>query len=164
MSFLHTKFLLMNALLGLGAALLKPPQLGKEIPYLPQTTLVKRIDNTQASFYACDDANWGGRCQWFQAPVGECLNMPILLQDQISSFGPDLGYICSAYIDTNCQPDGDSVKIYQYPGVADLNKEALQWNDRISSVKCVLTNPQDSSGIYKYDRVDVLVHLLYGNG
>lgn len=81
----------------LTTALLKSPEIGVEMS-IPSSMLVKRIDLSRTSFYVCDEANWDGRCQWFQTPVGECLNFSLLWNDRISSFGPDPGYTCNAYM------------------------------------------------------------------
>lgn len=162
MPVLRTTMFLLIALAGLSTALLKPRVVGAEIAPVPTTTLVKRVDPSRSSFYACDEANWGGRCQWFQMPMGECLNFELLWADRISSVGPDPGYTCQVYMcvspksvegdlpndgnrDSNC--DGE-VKSYQYPGVSDLEDEEGDWNNRISSVKCELTDSMENQGMY----------------
>ncbi|KAI0755949.1 hypothetical protein BC629DRAFT_1598323 [Irpex lacteus] len=83
--------------------------------------------------YACTNAGWTGRCQNMYFTANQCLNFPSDLQDNISSIGPDGGWLCLAYEDINCS--GYSFYV-QKPGESDLSTRSDGVNDQLSSIAC----------------------------
>ncbi|KAF8998683.1 hypothetical protein BDQ17DRAFT_1428284 [Cyathus striatus] len=63
------------------------------------TELSNRAADVDGNLYVCTDANWGGECT---LTSDECNNMISGFQDNISSFGPDVGWECTTYTDINC--------------------------------------------------------------
>ncbi|KAK8255339.1 hypothetical protein HDK77DRAFT_478927 [Phyllosticta capitalensis] len=79
--------------------------------------------------YMCSDPDWKGTCIEVQRLKGYCIIYG--KTSDISSFGPDKGFTCSAYGTFDCT--GDSLKL-EYPGVSDL--ASLGWDNRIISFRC----------------------------
>ncbi|KAJ7752712.1 hypothetical protein B0H14DRAFT_3710497 [Mycena olivaceomarginata] len=79
--------------------------------------------------YICTDANFSGDCTDYGFFAGQCSNFPGEFNDDISSFGPDVGWACT--IDVNCSGD---TYTGTYPGFGTLPGFL---NDAFSSVLCV---------------------------
>ncbi|KAF8886539.1 hypothetical protein BD779DRAFT_1673167 [Infundibulicybe gibba] len=81
--------------------------------------------------FVCTDANFAGACTNLGFFRGSCSNMPSGFQDNISSWGPDAGWVCITYTNNNCQGltyTGSS------PGFGSLPPGI---NDAISSFQCL---------------------------
>ncbi|THG94153.1 hypothetical protein EW026_g7261 [Hermanssonia centrifuga] len=90
-----------------------------------------RAAEVDGDLYACTDANWAGQCENLGFYNGQCENFPADLQDDISSIGPDAGWVCVLYINDNCDGSAGSL-IVTSPGF-----DQLQWgNDALSSFVC----------------------------
>ncbi|KAJ7814692.1 hypothetical protein B0H14DRAFT_2603966 [Mycena olivaceomarginata] len=84
--------------------------------------------------YICTDANFGGDCTDYGFTNNVCSNLPSEFQDDISSFGPDAGWVCAFYTDTNCS---GGIYAGANPGFTDIPG----WlNDAFSSYSCGASN------------------------
>ncbi|KZV84221.1 hypothetical protein EXIGLDRAFT_753979 [Exidia glandulosa HHB12029] len=108
------------------------------------------VDTRTPGVYVTTDYNWGGKSHYFpDAANVTCISLDVpSLKDfdlQISSFGPDSGLACWAYLDTNCA--GSKFGPEFAPGLADgssagWNNHKKQfgyegnWNDLIRSFSC----------------------------
>ncbi|KAF8886536.1 hypothetical protein BD779DRAFT_1673163 [Infundibulicybe gibba] len=82
------------------------------------------------SLFVCTDANFSGACINLTFFNAVCSNMPSGFQDNISSFGPDPGWVCITYTDPDCR---GTTYVGTYPGFAGLPSGI---NDAISSFHC----------------------------
>ncbi|THG97022.1 hypothetical protein EW026_g4914 [Hermanssonia centrifuga] len=57
-----------------------------------------RAAEVDGDIFACTDANWAGQCENLGFFNGQCENFPADLQDDISSIGPDAGWVCVLYM------------------------------------------------------------------
>ncbi|KAJ7643188.1 hypothetical protein B0H17DRAFT_1148627 [Mycena rosella] len=89
------------------------------------TALEKRTDG---NVYLCTDANFAGDCTNYGFFDSQCSNLPGEFSDDISSFGPDAGWLCT--ININCTGA-------TYAGVSPGFALLPDWlNDTFSSVRC----------------------------
>ncbi|KAJ8087552.1 hypothetical protein PM082_006383 [Marasmius tenuissimus] len=93
-------------------------------------TLEVREPAVDGSLFVCSDANFSGQCANLGFFRGQCSNMPSGFQDNISSFGPDAGWECTTYTDSNCS--GLTYSGHN-PGFPTLPPGI---NDAISSFRC----------------------------
>ncbi|KAJ7436067.1 hypothetical protein B0H11DRAFT_1937018 [Mycena galericulata] len=90
---------------------------------------------TQGNVRVCVDAGFTGDCTTLHSSSGQCVNVPLVFNDNISSVGPDDGQDCFFFIDANC--GGSSLGPIRFPGIPDLNIDAdVAFNDAISSFSC----------------------------
>ncbi|KAJ7801719.1 hypothetical protein B0H14DRAFT_2615063 [Mycena olivaceomarginata] len=89
---------------------------------------------TATSTSSTTDANFGGDCTDYGFTNNVCSNLPSEFQDDISSFGPDAGWVCAFYTDTNCS---GGIYAGANPGFTDIPG----WlNDAFSSYSCGASN------------------------
>ncbi|KAJ7157286.1 hypothetical protein C8R46DRAFT_1040322 [Mycena filopes] len=81
--------------------------------------------------FLCTDVNFGGDCVNWGFFDNVCSTFPSEFQDDISSFGPDKGWICTLYTDNGCE---GQTYTSGNPGAGTLPGEV---NDQFSSVRCV---------------------------
>ncbi|KAF8886505.1 hypothetical protein BD779DRAFT_1673137 [Infundibulicybe gibba] len=55
------------------------------------------------NLFVCTDPNFAGQCVNLAFFNGVCSTLPSGLQDNISSWGPDAGWVCITYTEDNCQ-------------------------------------------------------------
>ncbi|KAF7356044.1 Short chain dehydrogenase [Mycena venus] len=55
--------------------------------------------------FICTDTNFGGDCTNYGFFANQCSNLPVAFNDNISSFGPDVGWSCTMYTNPNCSGD-----------------------------------------------------------
>ncbi|THG95607.1 hypothetical protein EW026_g6078 [Hermanssonia centrifuga] len=87
-----------------------------------------RAAEVDGHIYACTDDNRIGECQNLGFYNGQCENFPSDLQDDISSIGPDAGWVCVLYINDYCDGSAGSL-IVTSPGFTALG----YGNDALSS-------------------------------
>ncbi|KAF8998245.1 hypothetical protein BDQ17DRAFT_1247881 [Cyathus striatus] len=85
------------------------------------------------SILICSDKELGGDCTTAFFNPGVCVNVPVDLNDEITSMSIANGYICTIFEDTDCQ--GSNIVILP-PGPDNLKDQ--QFNDEISSFLCSL--------------------------
>lgn len=59
---------------------------------------MSRAADVDGHIYICTDANWDGDCDDYGFTDGACSNFPSEYQDDISSIGPDSGWLCTLYV------------------------------------------------------------------
>ncbi|KAJ6620489.1 hypothetical protein B0H10DRAFT_1079081 [Mycena sp. CBHHK59/15] len=101
----------------------------------PERDLGALSARTQGNVFVCVDADFTGQCTTLHGSSGQCVNVPLVFNDNISSVGPDSGQDCFFFIDANC--GGSSLGPIRDPGIPNLNVDAtVAFNDAISSFKC----------------------------
>ncbi|KAF1979365.1 hypothetical protein BU23DRAFT_153146 [Bimuria novae-zelandiae CBS 107.79] len=91
------------------------------------------VKRATGHLFVCQDAQFKGRCQNLQFTTGTCFNLGNGFADSISSAGPDAGFTCTVWEDTNCS--GRPVSFVK-PGIPDFNHISPNLNDKISSYRC----------------------------
>lgn len=124
------------------------------------TTTVKRADALEARaaqvdghIFICTDDQFSGECTNYGFVDNVCSNFPGEFQDDISSFGPDQGWICTLFMylfnmkltnayhshnycsNDNCNSNQGTYDV-QYPGFTHLD----YGNDAFSSLRCFRIN------------------------
>ncbi|KAF8189035.1 hypothetical protein BJ912DRAFT_967767 [Pholiota molesta] len=89
-----------------------------------------RAAEVSGHLYVCTDFDFTGDCVNFAFEVYFCYTFDSPFQDSISSFGPDVGFFCTTYVDAGCQ--GLSYTAVN-PGFSTLPPGI---NDQISSFVC----------------------------
>uniref|UniRef100_A0A8H7XQ92 Uncharacterized protein n=1 Tax=Psilocybe cubensis TaxID=181762 RepID=A0A8H7XQ92_PSICU len=82
--------------------------------------------------FVCVNAQFVPPCNNFNFNDGQCINFVAPFQDSISSLGPDPGFTCIVFKDSNCS--GESLDVSN-PGISDLS-QGTDLNDQISSFQC----------------------------
>ncbi|KAJ7140857.1 hypothetical protein C8R44DRAFT_726570 [Mycena epipterygia] len=109
----------------------------------PEGDLGALSARTQGNVFVCVNAGFTGDCTTLHGSSGECVNVPLVFNDNISSVGPDSGQDCFFFMqvfpraldDANC--GGSSLGPIRDPGIPDLNIDAdVAFNDAISSFSC----------------------------
>ncbi|KAK1624683.1 hypothetical protein BDP81DRAFT_398319 [Colletotrichum phormii] len=85
--------------------------------------------------YICSDANFSGRCQNLESNTGQCYNLYNGFNDVVSSLGPDAGTSCTIWEDGGCT--GASIVNIVSPGIYNLADSIWNFNDKMSSYRCV---------------------------
>ncbi|KAH8724523.1 hypothetical protein GQ44DRAFT_760107 [Phaeosphaeriaceae sp. PMI808] len=83
--------------------------------------------------FVCTARDFTGTCQNLQFTTGVCFNLFSPFQDSISSAGPDNGFSCQVFTDSNCF---GTFLTFTNPGIQDFNTVAPNINDQISSYRC----------------------------
>lgn len=60
------------------------------------SALAPGADN-KTHIYVCTDKNWAGKCSNIEVTAGECYNMPLAFDKNVSSTGPDEGTFCTLH-------------------------------------------------------------------
>ncbi|KAJ7347255.1 hypothetical protein DFH08DRAFT_960605 [Mycena albidolilacea] len=98
----------------------------------PEGDLGALSARTQGNVRVCVDAGFTGDCTTLHGSSGECVNVPLVFNDNISSVGPDPGQDCFFFMQANC--GGSSLGPIRVPGIPNLNIDAdVAFNDAISS-------------------------------
>ncbi|OBZ73474.1 hypothetical protein A0H81_06641 [Grifola frondosa] len=101
---------------------------------LAAPTIEEREAQVDGYIYICTDANWSGDCDNYGFINGQCSNFPSTFQNDISSVGPDPGWVCILSVDYNCYSD-KGIYTVTWPGYSDLSQD---WgNDMFNSVVCI---------------------------
>ncbi|KAJ7123984.1 hypothetical protein C8R43DRAFT_39935 [Mycena crocata] len=87
---------------------------------------------TPGNVFVCIDGNFAGQCTTLHSASGQCVNVPLVFNDNISSVGPDAGQDCFFFTDANC--GGSRLGPLRSPGNANLGGNSF--NDAISSFQC----------------------------
>ncbi|KZV88502.1 hypothetical protein EXIGLDRAFT_174435 [Exidia glandulosa HHB12029] len=117
---------------------------GAAIPAANET-LVERA--TPGVFFTADIHFQGAQKYFPSVPLNLCINMPSDFNRIASSWGPDAGLRCTAYLNPGCPADAPQAVTpkltTQSPGIDDLTKFTWatrggsgNWNDAISSFIC----------------------------
>lgn len=56
-----------------------------------------RAAQANGHIYICTEGGFGGECENYTVSNGVCTNFPSGFNDQISSWGPDQGWICTTF-------------------------------------------------------------------
>ncbi|KAH7392711.1 hypothetical protein BKA66DRAFT_412464, partial [Pyrenochaeta sp. MPI-SDFR-AT-0127] len=90
--------------------------------------------------YICEDHNWGGNCEHKLTPLGSSDDDCTRLDGTASSIGPDVGFKCLFYTNSDCRPfarDGSDFVELTYPGNANLLvTDKGDYNDKLYSYLC----------------------------
>ncbi|KAH9481026.1 hypothetical protein JR316_0005545 [Psilocybe cubensis] len=96
-----------------------------------RSTLEAAAALADGNLFVCINPNFGEPCTVFPFTVGQCINFPAPFNDAISSVAPDPGFICTLFVNPNCQ--GASIAVTA-PGISDLT--GTPFNDNLSSFRC----------------------------
>ncbi|KAJ7598776.1 hypothetical protein C8J56DRAFT_1092643 [Mycena floridula] len=89
---------------------------------------------TPGNVLLAGNINFGGSTTVIHGRSGQCVNVPLVFNDNISSVGPDSGQDCFFFSDANCE--GSTLGPIRSPGITDLTKTSPPFNDIISSFQC----------------------------
>lgn len=97
--------------------------------------LEARAAQVDGHIYICTDDNFSGSCTNYGFTANQCSNFPSGFQDNISSVGPDKGWVCTLFINYDCNSNEGTYDV-QNPGFSHLN----YGNDKFSSLRCFRIN------------------------
>ncbi|KAK4220798.1 hypothetical protein QBC38DRAFT_449723 [Podospora fimiseda] len=113
------------ALLGFAAAAPAP-----EPEPSPEPAVAKRAPY---NVFIGEHSNWGGRNELLTLNTAVCHTLGNGWPGIITAFGPDAPVVCTIFDRPGCT--GSQFHGITNPGYSNLN--AIGWNDRISSFRCV---------------------------
>ncbi|KAJ6553713.1 hypothetical protein DFH09DRAFT_1166594 [Mycena vulgaris] len=94
--------------------------------------LVYALPAPERDTVVCTDAGFTGSCTVLHGSSGQCVNVPLVFNDNISAVGPDSGQDCFFFTEANC--GGSQLGSIRSPGNSNLG--GTSFNDAISSFHC----------------------------
>ncbi|KAJ6495517.1 hypothetical protein DFH09DRAFT_1205636 [Mycena vulgaris] len=98
----------------------------------PEHDTAVLVARTQGNVFVCTNADFTGSCTTLHGSSGQCVNVPLVFNDNISAVGPDSGQDCFFFTDANC--GGSQLGPIRSPGNSNLGGSSF--NDAISSFHC----------------------------
>ncbi|KAJ6553741.1 hypothetical protein DFH09DRAFT_1495313 [Mycena vulgaris] len=100
----------------------------------PERDTAALVARTQGNVLVCTNAGFTGSCTVLHGSSGQCVNVPLVFNDNISAVGPDSEQDCFFFTQVEANCGGSQLGPIRSPGNSNLG--GTSFNDAISSFHC----------------------------